>query len=330
MGLECHDQTLIIQSAHSLDGSANLIGVVGIIVVNICAIKLTLKLHTAVRASKGRDTSCGHITGNTQHPGCADSRQGIQGIMATDHLQVQVTVELTVTDHIHMPPIGNMLCPNSVSFLQAEGNVISSLQRLYHIGVITVGKDTVCGQACKCAEGFLHIGKVLKIVQVVSFHIQDNSQSGAEIQERVTILTAFQHDGIALAYPMARPQQRQIATDHYGRIPLGLHENMGHHRGCGSFAMGAGNANCIFIGAHNHTPGLGPFKHRNTGAAGSSDLRVIVMDSCGTDHTICAPDIFTLVADMHGNTLICQLLGGGRQAHIRTGHGHTHSLQYQS
>ena len=41
--------------------------------------------------------------------------------------------------------------------------------------------------------------------------------------------------------------------------------------------MCTGNANSIFIGLHNHTPGLRALKHRYAQAAGSSNLRIVIM-----------------------------------------------------
>ena len=179
-------------------------------------------------------------------------------------------------------------------------------------------------------EGFLNIRQILEVIQVIRLHVQHNGQGGEEIQERIAVFAALQHNGVALAHPMARMEQGQVAADHHRGILSGLHENMGHHRGCGGLAVGAGNADGVFIGLHDLAPGLGPLKHGNARGPGRGDFRIVVVGGGGADQAVRPRDIPGAVADVHMDAVGDQFVCRYRGAHIRTGNGHSHALQHKA
>ena len=94
--------------------------------------------------------------------------------------------------------------------------------------------------------------------------------------------------------------------------------------------MGARNANGILVSTHDHTPSLGPFKHRNARNSCACNLRIIIVNSSSADHTVCTLNIFCPMADVNMDALLDQFIGRYRGIHIRAGDNQTHSLQHQT
>ena len=129
---------------------------------------------------------------------------------------------------------------------------------------------------------------------------------------------------------MTSAQLGQEAADHDCWIFFCLQQNMRQHGSGGSLAVGTGHADGVAVGLHNHAPGLGPFKHRDTSHTGSSDLRVVVVGCSGADNAASALDIFGPVADGDLNALGDQFIGRDRGIHIRAGDQQAHALQHQT
>ena len=293
--------------------------------------EFSFEFHPASGAVKGLDSLGHRFPGNPHHPGSRGSSQGVQRVMPAQHTHIQVAVELSVTNNVEMLPVrthvGRM---DPVALSHSEENAVNSFHGLYRMGIVAVGDHAIGGQGGKLMEGFLDVRQILEIIQVIRLHIQNHRQGGEEIEEGIAVLAAFQNDGISVAHPMARVEQRQITADHDGGIHVRRHQNMGHHRGGRGFSVGAGNADGIFIGLHDLAPGLGPLKHGDPGGSGSGDFRVVVVGGCRTDDAVRAHDIFRVMANGHGNPLGLQLSGRGRRAHIRARDFHAHSLEDQA
>ena len=304
---------------------------VGIVIIHIRSVERTLEFHPASGAVEGSQASLHRLTGNSHHPRHTGCRQGIDRIVVAKDRQCEVTILLSITNHIKLPPVvGNIGSMDAIPGIETERHKVQALQGLHGIGIIAVGQDSAGGQTGKRPEGLFHICKVLKIIQVVCFNVQNHRQSGKEIQERIAVFTAFQQNRIAIAHSVTSMQQGQIAPDHHCRVHLGSHENMGNHRGCGGLAMGAGNADGILVRLHNDTPRLGSLKHRNTQCPGTGNLRVVIMHRSGTNNAVCIANILRPVADLHTNTLGNQLIGGNRGIHIRAGNDQSHTLQHKT
>ena len=165
---------------------------------------------------------------------------------------------------------------------------------------------------------------------MVGLDVVDDGDGGVEIQKGVAVFATLHDDGIAVSHPVSGLEQRQITAQHHRRVFPCLHKNMGDHGGGGGFAVGAGNADGVFVFAHNQPPGLGALKDRNAHGAGSGDLGIVVVGCCGADDAVGTLNIFGAVADMDLNALGDELIGGNRGIHVRTGDDHAHAPQHKT
>ena len=304
---------------------------VGVVIIDRSAVKYALFLHAAICTGKACQSVTDMLTVNAQHPGCACGAQCIEQIVLANDLQIQVAVKLLITVHIKVLEfLGHMDRPNPISFSQTKAYKIKTVKSLQSMGIVTVCQNTTGRQLRKSPEGLLYILQILEIIQMICFHIEDHRQCGEEIQERVAIFAAFQHNGITLTYPVTCVQKGQVTADHDGRVYICRHQNMGQHGGGSGFAMGTGNAHCILISLHDHAPSLSSFKQRNAQTSCTGHFRVIVVGSSGADHAICTVHIFFSMSDGYLNALSDQLIGRYRSIHIRTGDCHTHTLKHQA
>ena len=218
-----------------------------------------------------------------------------------------------------------------VAGLQAEGeHALLPLQGFHGILVLSIGQDgTPWGhQVSKRPEGMLHILQVLEKVQVVRFNVQDHRYGRIKGQEGVAVLAGLQDNGFALPHPVAGAQDREGTANHHRGVNPGRHGNVGTHRGCGCFAVGAGDAQGILIPPHNGSPGLGPLEHRNAQGMGRSDLRVIIVDSGGADHQVLALHTLPPVADDHGDAQGTEMVYRRVLFHIRAGDDQAFSVEH--
>ena len=135
--------------------------------------------------------------------------------------------------------------------------------------------------------------------------------------------------GVTFTDPVTRVEQGKDAADHDGGIHTGLHQNMGQHGGGGGFAVGAADADGVFVVPHDDTPGLGPLENGDAGLPGGGDLGVIVVGCGGADDAVGALDVLGAVADMDLNAVGQQLVGGNGGIHVRARDLDPHALQHQ-
>ena len=219
-----------------------------------------------------------------------------------------------------------------VLFVHAEGEIVQVRQSVDGVLIVAVGDNVARAghQTGKLAEGALHGGKILEVVQVVGFNVVDDGDGGIKIQKGVTVFTALHDDGVTVTHPVSGLEQRKITAQHHRRVLPCLHENLGDHGSGGGFAVGAGNADGVFIFAHDEAPGLCAFKDRDAQGAGSGDLGIVIVSCCGADNAVGALDVFGAVADMDFDALGDELIGGDRGVHVRTGDHHAHAPQHKT
>ena len=109
---------------------------------------------------------------------------------------------------------------------------------------------------------------------MVGLHIENYGDSGIKAQKAVAVFAGFQNDGIAVAHPVAGVQQRQCAADHNGGVLFSRHENVGAHGGGSGFPVGAGDAQGVWIPAHQRAPRLRPLVDGDTTGHGTGDLGI--------------------------------------------------------
>ena len=241
--------------------------------------------------------------------------------------QLKVAVLLAVADHIETAPIfRNRFSMNSVILTKAKADILKTREGIHSVLIVAVRQNSAGGQLGKLAEGFLHILQILKVIQVIRLNVQHHSQRREEIQERITVLAAFQHNGIAIAHPMTGMKQRQISADHHRGIHLSGHQNVRHHGSSSRLAVGAGNAHSIAVGLHNHAPGLRTLKDRDAVGTGVSDLRVVIMYRGSADDAIRTDHIFRMVTNGYRDPLGEQLIRRPGMGHIGAGHLQAHAL----
>ena len=322
MGLEGQHHPLVAHGAHGFQSRLQLVGMVGIIVVNVRTVELALELHPPSRAVEGLDALGNRLPGNAHHPGGGRRRQRVHGIVPSQHAHIQMAVVFPVADHVKVPPVGvHIGRVNAVSFPKAEGNIVDALHGLHRMGVVAVGDHAEGGKRRELVEGLLNVRQILEIVQVIRFHIQHDCQGGEEIQEGITVFAALQHDGVPVADPVSRVEQGQIAADHDRGIHIRFHKDVGQHGRGGGLSVCAGDADGVMVGLHDLAPCLRPLKHGDACGTGGSDLRVVIVGGGSADDA---------VRDGDGNALFDQLIRGHGCVHIRTSDLHAHALQHQT
>ena len=219
-----------------------------------------------------------------------------------------------------------------VSVLQTEGahGARFSFQRVHGVGVVGVGHDHAAlgDPVGEGAEGVLHILQIAEKVQMVGLNVQNDRHGGVKGEEGVAVFAALQDDGVPAAHPMARAQQGQGAADHDGGVQPGGHDDVGAHGSGGGLAVGARDAQRVFVAAHDGAPGLGAFKDRDTQGAGPGDLGIVVMYGGGADDQVRALHALGPMADGHGNAQRAQMGHRGALMQVGAGNDHPHALEH--
>ena len=148
MGLECQHQT---SAGHGCpdggNGGKHLIRMVGIVVIDIRAVELALVLHAASGAMEGSEALGDCPAFNAQHPGAASGSQRIESIVLAQNAHIQMAIELAVTDHIKMLPVGtDVTGGDPVALIEAESNVVDAGHRFHGVNIVTVGEHTAGSQ----------------------------------------------------------------------------------------------------------------------------------------------------------------------------------------
>ena len=92
--------------------------------------------------------------------------------------------------------------------------------------------------------------------------------------------------------------------------------------------MGAGHAQGVLIAAHDGPPGLRPLKDRDPGGMGGGDLRIIIVDGGGTDHTARPPDALPPVADDHRDPQRPQMVHRGALMEVGAADDHSRPVEH--
>ena len=131
----------------------------------------------------------------------------------------------------------------------------------------------------KPAERVDDIVQILEKVEMVFLNVEHNCNGRRKGQEGIAILAALRHKAPFTANAQRPTDGRQIAADHDGRVHLRLHCHQRHHRSRSGFAVRTCQADHVFIIAHQVSPCLSAFHHRNAQLVRASNFRVIIMHS---------------------------------------------------
>ena len=336
MGLEGADHPLIAHGPGGGQQGVKLCRVMGVVVVHRRAVIAALVLKPAAGTVEVLQAPGDGLAGDPQHIGRGGGGQRVENVVLAGDVQVHMGVQLAVDHHVeagaaveerHIPGIA---VRRPVRQREGEHRMTQPRHGLPGSLVVGVGDDIapLGHQVGEGVEGPLDIRQVLEKVQVVLPHVQDHRHRGEEIQEGIAVFAGFQDDGVSLAHPIARMEHGQGAADHHGGVRLGRHEDVGGHGGGGGFAVGAGDAQGVFIVLHDSAPGLGPLIHGDAPGDGPGDLGILVVDGGGADHQVAVLQVLRRVADGHVDALGPELADGVAFRHVRALHPQAHAQQH--
>ena len=133
---------------------------------------------------------------------------------------------------------------------------------------------------CKTTERMTNVINILKEIQMVSIHVQDNTDLRKKAQEAVCIFTGFCDKCFRFANPDITADSRKDTADTDRRITVSCKKNMRYHRGCGSFSMSSGNSDRCIIISHDLSEKFCTCKHRKSFFLCTGKFRIVRMDSC--------------------------------------------------
>ena len=332
VGLEGHDDPLVAHGAHGLQHGPDLVGMMGVVVVDVGAVAPSLEFEPPPRAPEAAQTLCGHGSVDAHMPGHGAGAQGVDEVELAVDREGKLTVGLPAADHRTVPPVlGDLFRVDVVARAQAKGEIGQTPQGVGGVEVVAVGDDHALGghQLGEIPEGGLDLIEILEEIQMVLLDVVDDGNGGGEVVEGVAVFAALGDDGVAAAHPVPGVEQGQIAADHDRRVLPGLHKDVGDHGGGGGLAMGAGDADRVLVLLHQHAPGLGPLEDGDAGGSGGGDLGVVVVGGGGPDDAGRAPDVLRPVADVDGDPGGPELVGGDGGIHVGAGDLHAALPKHQ-
>lgn len=202
MRLEGADDALVVHQADRLQQRVQLVGMVGIIVIDIRAAVAALILEPAARAMEAGERGLRILAGNAEFPRHRAGGQRVQRVVAADDAEADLRIRLAAADDVKLAEIlREVLAVHGVRRVEAERQIRQALQRVAGVLVIAVGDDqpVLRHERGERAERMLHIGKILEKVQMVGVDIEDDRDRREEVQEGVAVFAALEDDGISLA-----------------------------------------------------------------------------------------------------------------------------------
>ena len=145
MGLEGHHQPLIAKLAGHGQKGVKLVGVVGVVIVDLGTVILPLVLKAAARAGKAGQTGFHGAAGQTQHIGGGGGGQSVADVVLATHLQVHMGVDLAVDHDVEAGETvgpGDVLCVAvglGIVEAEPEQRAVQTIQSCSGAGVIIVG-----------------------------------------------------------------------------------------------------------------------------------------------------------------------------------------------
>ena len=195
MGLEGADDALIGPlSGHGQQG-VELVGVMGIIVVNVGPVIGALALKPPAGTQEVVQTVLHGLCADAQQIGGAGGGQGVGDVVIAAHQQLHVGIFLAADDDIEggqTVKVGHVVgiaVGAAVKAAEPEQRALIAGQRLSGPLVVPVAYYiAVLGhQLGEGAEGMLDILQILEEIQVVLRHVQDHSHGGKEVEEGVAV-----------------------------------------------------------------------------------------------------------------------------------------------
>ena len=173
---------------------------------------------------------------------------------------------------------------------------------------------------CKAAEGMTDIVNILKEIQMVCIHIQDNTDLREKAQKAVCVFAGFCDKSLRIAYADVSADSRKNTSHTDSRVTVSCKKNVRYHRCCGCFSMSSGNGNRSIIIPHDLPEKLCTCEHWKSFFLCTGKFRVVRMDSCGIYHNIYViGNVCGTLSVIDGGSLFLQCLGKRTGFGIGTG-----------
>ena len=191
MRLEHDDRALIVERIHGIQQRAQLTRMVCIIVVQIRALKLALKIKAAACALKSGKTVLDGIRADTEHNGCGRGSERVAHIVNTRHVECHAGKIISPVINIklrHRAAVHDVLCIDVRFCIQAEGNDLArnAAQSVHGVGIVIIcdhGAGFRRNTLGKAAEGMLDILKILEEIQMIRLDVQNHGDRRVERQK---------------------------------------------------------------------------------------------------------------------------------------------------
>ena len=322
MGLESDHKPFVAHAHGGGQEGVELVGMVGVIVIDFRAVVGPLMLEPPPGTRKGGESLLHGFSRQAQHVSRRRSRQCVQDVMLAPDMKLHVGVKLPMDCHVERrTPRLILIKVNGGAFgprFQSKGKSVQAIGNASGPLVVVVDHHAAIrgDEFSKLPERMLDIVQVLEEIQMIGLHVQNHGHGGEEAQEAVAVFAGFQDNGVPLSHPVAGMEHGQGPADHHGRVFFRGHKDMRTHGGGSGFAMGARDTKGVGVMPHQSPPSLSAFIDRDSSCDGPGNFRIAVAGGGGTDHQVAVPEIFGAVACGNGNSQIPQALHGNALAHV--------------
>ena len=100
MGLKSHDDPLEVHCFHRVDQGFQFAGMMGIVIIDLCAVAGALEFHSAARTRKGGKSGTDRLRIDAHDIGGSCGSEGVINIVPAIHAQIYMAVGLTTADNI--------------------------------------------------------------------------------------------------------------------------------------------------------------------------------------------------------------------------------------
>ena len=157
-------------------------------------------------------------------------------------------------------------------------------------------------------------------VQVVGLDVGNDLHPGAVVEEGAVGLVGLGHEDGPAAQVRPGPQVPDDPADGEGRVLAQAAQRLGQHGGGGRLAVGAGHRHQV-ASLGRQGQGLGAVHDPGPGRPGGQELGVGGPDRARDHHRGPRRDAGGVVADVHPQPQVTQVLQGGPVVGVRAGDG---------
>ena len=336
MRLEHDDRALVVEVLDRVEQRLELARMVGVVVIDICAVVLALELEAAACAVEAGKAVLHRVGAHAEADRGGSRGESVLHIVHAGDVQRHIREQLPLVHDVELGVCTDKLDVLGVDVsvgMQAEGDDLGLdvLYDIHGVGIVMVCDDVAVLRHSrgKLMEGVLHIVQILEEIEMVGLNVQHDSDRRMQREEGVIILAGLHDDGVAVADAVPRLEQRQRPADHDGGVFVRGHHDVRAHRGRGGLAVSAAYAQGVVIVLGYRAPGLGALEHRDALGVRGLYLRVLIMHRRGAhDEFNVVRDVLRVVADGHRDALLPEVQDVGAFVHVRAGDVQPHAVEH--